>query len=214
MATVSYFAFCKDISDNPLSRVGLFEKTQKIDQEKVLRSKIAFVTASVSKQAETFFTRANEKEYVSIDLCELSSHHLLVEHCINNTFNFFFNTSCLMAHTFTLYKALKRNGYTIKAVYISDDAPGVAKSFIDNCFPFADEVHFYDGEAELLKLGYKWTRDIGQNGSGEMHHVATLAKIVKRFDASLKRDERPETWSALFQKFPHSIEFMDGAGRP
>lgn len=214
MATVNYSAICREISDNPASRVDLFERTQKIDEEKVLKTKTAYITTSVTQQAESFFTRSNEQEYVSVNLSDLSTHHLLVEHCINNKFSFFLNTSCLKAHIFTICKTLKMNDYKIKAIFISDDVPGVAKFFLNSCFPFADEVHFYDREGDNLRLGYKWKRHSEQNGSGEMHHFATFTKIVNKFNESLKMDGRPETWTSIFQKFPHSIEFMDGAGRP
>ena len=215
VATVNYTAYCDEIGDNAKARIDYFEKTKDIT-DRVTHAKVAIVSAVVNdKMDDLFKTLTEEKEYVSVKLNELSSHHLLIKHCMNNQLPFTFSSSCLMAHTFTLFKTLKVNGYIIKAVYISSDQAGLAKSFVENCAPFADEILFYEQNEEgFLKLGYKWIRYNERLGSGEMHHVETYKMIKKKFDAALNRDGCGVTWASIFQIQPHSIEFIGGAGRP
>lgn len=215
LAAINYAALCLNISDQPEARVDYFEKVNQIS-EKVVKSKVAIVSAIASEKCEKIFkTITAGKEVVHVSLNSLLSHHLIIEHCLNEQLPFTFNTSCLMEHTSSLFKALKENGYLIKAVYLSSEESGIAKGFVDNCFPFVDEIAFYhENEEELPKLGYKWIRHNETRGSGQMHHVSTYNKIKETFDASLKRDGSARSWESIFQAYPHSIEFITGAGLP
>lgn len=215
MAAINYTTLCSNIGDQPGARVDYFAKVNQIT-EKVVKSKVAIVSAITSEKCGVIFKRISEgKEVVHISLNSLLSHHLIIEHCLNNHLPFTFNTSCLMEHTSTLFKTLKENGYVIKAVYLSTEESGIAKNFIDNCFPFVDEVSFYyENEEEMPKLGYRWIRHNETRGSGQMHHVSTFNKIIETFDASLKRDGSERSWVSIFQAYPHSIDFITGAGLP
>ncbi len=215
VAAVNYTTLCLNIGDQPGARVDYFAKVNQIS-EKIVKSKVAIVSAIASEKCGAIFKRISEgKEFVHISLNSLLSHHLIIEHCLNDQLPFTFNTSSLMEHTSTLFKALKENGYFIKAVYLSTEESGIAKSFIDNCFPFVDEVSFYhENEEETPKLGYRWIRHNETRGSGQMHHVSTYNKIKETFDASLKRDGSVRSWESIFQAYPHSIEFITGAGLP